>query len=95
MLPLAAERGALEDSEAVLLVDHGQAEPLELHRLLDEGVRSHADGGGAAAEGLQRGLALSQSLAGGEPCDGEPERLDEAPQRPEVLLGQDLGRRHE
>ena len=56
MLPLAAERRALEHAEPVLLVHDGQAEPLERDRVLDEGVRAHADGGGARAEGLQRGL---------------------------------------
>ena len=95
VLALPAERRALEHAEPVLLVDDGEPEALELHRVLDEGVGADTDGRGAAAERLQGRLPLPAPLAGGEPRHGEPERLDERAHRPEVLLGEDLGGRHE
>ena len=37
------QRVALEHAEAVLLVDHHEAQPLEAHALLDERVRAHRE----------------------------------------------------
>src|SRR6266545_3511068 len=53
--PLLAERRALPNAEAMLLVDDREPEPLEGHGLLDESVRANDDvelTGGEAGEYL-------------------------------------------
>ena len=91
----AAERRPLRDAEAVLLVDDDEAEPQELDGILEERVRpdEHVDApAGERVEDLRARLALHaprQEL-------GAEARLAEDPEdRREVLLGEDLGRRHE
>ena len=92
---LAVQRAALVDAEAVLLVDHGDGEPVELHRALDQRVRADeqlqlparelAEQVGAAARGRRaRQERRLQQLA-----------RHELLQRREVLLGERLGRRHQ
>ena len=70
----AAQRGTLLDSEAMLLVDHGQAEPLELDLVLDQGVRADDERGAAVANRGERLAALAG--AGGA---GEQDGADVAP----------------
>ncbi|GAA2935174.1 hypothetical protein GCM10020221_33680 [Streptomyces thioluteus] len=55
LLALGAERVALLDAEAVLLVHHDQAEVVELHLVLDQGVGADDDPGLAGDE-VQQGL---------------------------------------
>ena len=80
----------------MLLVDDGQAEALELDRLLDEGVRPHADGGGARCGGPPaRPGARARAGRRTATRPMSPSGSTRARERPEVLLGEDLGRRHE
>ena len=107
---LLAERRALHDAEAVLLVDDGDAEVVEAHAALDERVRAadHVD-----LAGLDRFVQLALLLrlqAAGEHRDSHrfvdemrararhrtaaAIRPEQRLQRAEVLLGQDLRRCH-
>ena len=56
MQPLGAQRRALHDAEAVLLVDDDEAERAKLQRLLRQRVRADDQVGGAARD-LGVGLA--------------------------------------
>ena len=63
----AAQRQALGHAEAVLLVDDGQRQPLELHLLLDHGMGAHHQGRTTAGHLLQHGGALLFLLPATEP----------------------------
>ncbi len=79
----------------MLLVDDRQAEPGEAHLLLDHRVGADHQRGlarGHLLEHLRPRLALA---AAGQPGDGDAERRQPADQLLQVLLGQDLGRRHQ
>ena len=93
--PALCDRGALADTEAVLLVDHGDGEVAEGHVALDESVR--ADGDLHVARGDQ--LTDVRVLPLGEPAREERDPHPELGQDPldgeEVLLGEGLGRRHQ
>ena len=52
--PFAAQQVALLDAEAVLLVDHRDAEVGELHPAVDQGVRADEDVDGARRAGRRR-----------------------------------------
>ena len=54
LLALAAQGVALLDAEAVLLVDDDQAEVVELHLVLDQGVGADDDAGLAGDQVEQR-----------------------------------------
>ena len=70
---LAAERGALLDAEAVLLVDDDQAEVGELHVLLEQGVGADHDAGLAAGRLRERGAAGGGVQRPGQ--QGDPGRV--------------------
>jgi hypothetical protein len=79
----------------VLLVGHGEAEPVEGDPLLDERVGSDHDlrlAGGDPGEGGRALLALDRGREELDPVGAAPQ---EPPQGEEVLLGQDLGGSHE
>ena len=92
---LAVERAPLVDAEAVLLVDHGDGQAVELDRLLDQRV--------GADEQLQLPggqLAEEVGAAPGRCRPGEQGGLHERArhqrlERREVLLGERLGGRHQ
>ena len=65
----AAKRGTLLNSEAMLLVDHGQAETLELNLVLDQGVRADDEPGAAVANRGER-LAPLAGAGGAREQDG-------------------------
>ena len=91
-LALAAQQQALLHAEAVLLVDHCQAEVLELDRLLEQRVGADHDRQPPVAE-LQQQVAPRRARHGaGEQPDGAG---GQPFQRAEVLLGQHLRRRHQ
>ena len=91
---MALERGALEHAEAVLLVDHGEAEARKRDPLLDEGVRPDGEGDRAGGEARERPPARHPLHRAGEQHRLHPERLRQRTHGLEVLLGQQLGRRH-
>ena len=94
-LALAAEGGPLGHAEAVLLIHDAEAQPLESHPFLDQ--RMGADDTADRAARGRREQALPGFAPDGVRQERDPdlERLQQAPQRQEVLLGQDLRRRHE
>ncbi len=92
---LVGQRAALQHAEAVLLVDHDQRQRLEGDVVLDQGVRSddelHLPGGDLGQQPAPPGLAEPA----GEQRDAEAGPEEPALERAHVLLGEDLGRRHQ
>ena len=89
------QRQALAHAEAMLLVDDGQAQPVEFDMVLDQRLRAdhqlHAalgHGGGGLAPRLGR-------QAAGHPGDVHAQRLQPRGELAEVLFGQDFGGRHQ
>ena len=85
---------ALLHTEAVLFVDDHQGQFPEAHFVLEQ--RVGADHHRAAASNLlqRRGAGLALELTG-QPGDFDAQRLQPAAEVEEVLLGEDLGRRHQ
>ena len=73
-----AQRGALHDAEAVLLVDDRQAQLSELDRFFDEGVRADDEVQRAAGE---LGLRLRRFLAGVVPVKSAMRNRDDSSSR--------------
>ena len=93
---LLAQGGALHHAEAVLLVDHGQPQPLELDAVLDERMRADDDGGLRRWRARSRAAARSFGrLAARQQDRLQPKRRQQRAQAAIVLLGQDLGRGHQ
>ena len=90
---------ALLHAKAMLLVDDGQAQTRELHLRLDDGMRADDQRRRAAFNGGQHGRALFLLLAASQPCHALATRRQQGGepvgQLGEVLLGQDLGGRHQ
>ena len=95
IVQLGAQRQALSDAEAMLLVDDRQAEPGKAHLLLDQRMRADDEPGLARRDLLEHLVALLALAAAGEPGDGDAERREPADELLQVLLGEDLGRRHQ
>ena len=87
--------GALVDAEAVLLVGDDETEVLILHIRREQGVRADDEGKLAGAECFIQGAALPGPGRGGEQRAGDAEGHEQRRERAVVLLGEDLGRRHE
>ena len=85
----------LGDAEAVLLVDHGEAEPLVGDRLLEDGVGADEHVDRAVGEAHQGRFARPALLAAGEDGDVDRQAGELARQRVEMLAGEDLGRREQ
>src|SRR5215470_6564112 len=87
--------GALQHAEAMLLVDYGEAELSELHRVLNQRVRSDDQVDVARSDGVLNLALLFRLQTAGEQLDairgvGEP-----APDVAGVLFCQNLRRRHQ
>ena len=93
--PLAAQRQALGDAEAVLLVDDRKPERRHFDTLLEERVRADGELRGAGRDGLAGGAALLRGLRTGQPGDAHRQAFEPRAQLAEVLLGQEFGGRHE
>jgi hypothetical protein len=93
--PLLVERGALPDAEAVLLVDHAEAEPGEADGRLDQRVGAKDQSQLAAGELVQGLLANRRRRGAGQ--QRERDRLfgEEPAEGDRVLLGERLRRRHQ
>ena len=89
----------LRHTKAMLLVDDGQRQVLEHHALLDDGVGAHHQRSLATLDQRQHGVTLFLLLAAKQPGYFETTRLQQrlqpADEFAEVLLGQDLGGRHQ
>ena len=93
--PLLVQRGPLADTEAVLFVNDGHAEPREAHGRLDQRVRADNQ-----RQLSRRELAPKVGSAGcrcgsGQQADGDELARQERLHGREVLLGQRLGRGHQ
>ena len=95
MQPLVAERGALQHAEPVLLVDDHEAERVEPHGLLHERVRADDEVDLAGRDRLAQAAPLARGHAAREQRHAESRGGQEPLHGREVLLGQDLGGRHE
>ena len=105
---LSRKRGALLDTEAVLLVDDHDTQAAELDGLLDERVRADQQVDLPGGERGEHALALLAGDLVREQLDrerslaeqrravvGHRDALEQRPDRREVLIGQHLGGRHE
>ena len=93
--PLLAERRALAHTEAVLLVHDREPELLERHAVHNERVRADDDVEGAVREPDEDLAPIGRADARREEPHGRPAVREERRERAEVLLGEELGRRHE
>jgi hypothetical protein len=103
---LVGERRALLDPEPVLLVDHHQAEVVELDRLLEQGMGADHDAG-LTGDRVEQGTALARrrQRTGDERNPGGfvvaaehaalGHRAEHGDDRPVVLLREHLGRREQ
>ena len=89
------ERAPLAHAEAVLLVDDGDGEIVEVDLLLDQGVRPDDDVRVAGRDQLPRGRVLARADRAREQRDAHAERLAELVDREEVLLGEGFRGRHQ
>ena len=94
-VPLLHEGGALLHPEAVLLVHHGEAKAVESHRLLDQGVRPHHQARRPAGDALPHRALLRRRQPADQELRPEVERLEQPRERRPVLLGEQLGGRHD
>ncbi|VVN26570.1 hypothetical protein PS624_04614 [Pseudomonas fluorescens] len=88
------QRQTLLHTEAMLFVDDHQREVLELHFVLEQrvGADHHRR---AAGDLFQRGDAVLALELAGQPRDVDAQRFEPALEGDEVLLGENLGRRHQ
>src|SRR4051812_37789843 len=95
---LAGQVGALSDSEAVLLVDDRQSQTVEPDALLNQCVGTDEECDRTAFDEREKLTALFCAGAAGEERHRWPFGLVESSKKTlevvEVLLCQDLGRRH-
>ncbi len=92
---LGAQPRALLDAEAVLLVDDRQPEAIEVHALLEEGVRADRERGLPVRELLERRRARPRALAAEERLDAQPKRQQQRRQLAGVLPRKQLGGCHQ
>ena len=94
VVALLFEPGALRDTEAVLLVHDREPEPPVLDALLDERVGADDTRDLARRERRAPGRPLAGRQRRRQEADRDAEGLQELAEGHQVLLGQDLGRRH-
>jgi hypothetical protein len=92
---LAVERAPLVDAEAVLLVDHDDAQAVELDRRLDQRVRADQQPQLAAGELPSRSVRRAAGRRAGQQRGLDELARHQLLQSREVLLGERLGRRHQ
>ena len=91
---LLAQRQPLVHTEAVLLVHHDQSEIGELHAFLKQCLGADGDGGPARTDFFERVLARAAVELAGQPGHGNTQGLEPGGKIPQMLVGQQLGRRH-
>ena len=93
-LPLLEHR-PLEHAEAVLLVDHHEAEVLELGGSRDEGLRADDDSRGAGGDPGERRIPLLRRLAADEQFHLDAAAGEQPGERLVVLAGEQFRGRHD
>ena len=94
-LALLDERRPLFDPEPVLLVDHHQSQPVEGSFFLEQGVGTHDDSRGPTRDTVPHGGLLRWTESADQEFGYDFQRSQEFPQRPGVLLGEQLCGGHE
>ena len=89
------EAFALEDAEAVLLVDGDEAEAGELDLVFDEGVRADDELRFAGADAFERGLFFGELEAADEKLDAIAAGSEDAARGKIMLDGENFRGRHE
>ena len=92
---LGLQRHALVHTEAMLLVDHHQAEILERHVVGEEGVGADQNVDFTRGQRGQQSFARCTFLAAGEQRHLDASRLRERFEGRDMLARQDFGRRHQ
>ena len=82
------EAGADPHAEPLLLVDHGESEPLKGNALPGQGVGAHEQVDPAGAHPLQQAVPLGPAQGSGKEPDPEPEGTGQGGEGPGMLLGQ-------
>src|SRR5438093_266593 len=95
MLAEGLEPRALLDAEAVLLVHHGEPEAPEADALLDERVGADDARDLARRDRRPSRRTLLRRQRRREQCDRNAERRQELLEGHQMLLGEDLRRRHD
>ena len=95
MQALGPERRALQHAEPVLLVDDDETELAEADRILHQRMRADGEMDRTAGELRLQLAPLLRRRGAGQERDPKPRRLEQLPDRDEVLLGENFGRRHE
>jgi hypothetical protein len=95
MQALRPQARALQDAEPVLLVDHHEPELSEPDVAFDQRVRADDQLDGPGFDFGELLAPRSRRRRAGEQRHAKPRRLQQPRDVEEVLLGQDLGRRHE
>ena len=93
--PLIAQRRTLEDTEAMLLVDHDEAKLVESNVALHESVRADHEMDRSCLDLRELAAALPARRGSGEQCDAERRAGEEPREVEEMLLRQNLRRGHE
>ena len=92
---LSYQRRALLDTEAVLFVDYHQPQPPELHTLLHQRMGTYHNARGSVANPTARGALGGRGKLAQQYLRLDPKRLKQSLDGAGVLLGQQLGGRHE
>ena len=92
--PLLAQRQALMHAEAVLLIDDDESQIGKFDVCLKQRLGADGDGGLPRSDFFERVLARAAVELAGESGHDNTERLEPAGKVAQVLIGEQLGRRH-
>ena len=93
--PLIGQHQPLPDPEAVLFIDDGKAEVVELHRILEQRMGADDDADPPGGEAAQNLLPLRPLHRTGQQPHLDPCGQAELGQRPQMLPRQQFGGRHQ
>ena len=89
------EAGSLFHTETVLFIRDGKGEAGEAQAIAEQGVGSDDQVKAAGFKGFDKLPLFFCPRGAGQQADPDPKRTEKVSQRPAVLFGKDLGRRHE
>ena len=85
----------LKDRQTVLLIDHGQPQPVERYRRLDKGMGADDDLNRAVGQTSHDSRAFGGRRATRQQGHADPQWLQQPAQTAVMLLSQDFGRGHQ